>query len=80
MRFQKKLTQQPDFAWWTPRVLKKRDMIISSVKQRVKFKNNNYGILIPKTLKEFRDIKKTNNNIVWKRYRSKRDEECIGCI
>ena len=47
-------------------MLKKRDMIISGVNQRVKIKNNKYGIAIPQTMEEAYAIDKANNDTVSK--------------
>ena len=43
-----KLDDKAAFEWWVPFTLRKRNMIISAVKSRVKRKTHKYGIEIPK--------------------------------
>ena len=47
--------QMPAFAWWVGHTLKKRDVIIASVKQRIAKTSHKYGIEVPQlgiTLKQ----------------------------
>ena len=41
------IDDEPAFAWWVPFTLKKRDNIISAVKQRIRKRTHKYGIEIP---------------------------------
>ena len=42
---------EPAFIWWVPRVLKKRDRIISKVKSALHHKKNHkFGIELPKSV------------------------------
>ena len=61
-----KISKEPAFAWWTPHTLKKRNQIVSAVQQRVKIKDNKYGIKIPKNLVEAYAIDRENNNTIWR--------------
>ena len=38
------IEDEPEFCWWAPCVLKKRDYIISAVKSRVRKNTHKYGI------------------------------------
>ena len=53
------------FIWWVPYTLRKRDVILSSVKARVRQTNIKYGIKVPRTLKEAIMFDKENNNTFW---------------
>ena len=61
-----KITKEPAFAWWTPHALKKRDSIIMAVRQRATFKNNKYGIKVPKNIVEAYSFDRENNNFFWR--------------
>lgn len=54
------------FAWWVPYMLRKRDIIISSVKHRLRKKTQNFGIEIPTRLNQAYEIDKANQNTFWK--------------
>ena len=41
------LQDEPAFAWWVPYVMRKRDIIVSSIKSRVKRTTHKYGIEMP---------------------------------
>ena len=59
------LERESVFNWWVLFVLKKRDRIISLVKQRsVRYlkRNEKYGINLPKTVKEAQILDKSNDN------------------
>ena len=57
-----KLTNEPAFCWWVPYTIKKRDVIISSVKARVRKTTHKYGIEVPSTIEQVKAIDETNNN------------------
>ena len=54
------------FAWWVPYTLRKRDIIISSVKHRLRKKTQKFGIEIPISLNHAYEIDKVNGNTFWK--------------
>ncbi len=62
------IDHEPVFNWWVPHVLKKRDRIISLVKNRnacyLKL-THKFGIKVPKTTKEALEIDKKNGNTLW---------------
>ena len=60
------IDDEPAFPWWIPFTLKKRDMIISAVKQRIKKHIHKYGIQVPWTVEEAYLLDKKNNNTLWR--------------
>ena len=65
------------FVWWVPYTLRKRDIILSSVKARVRQTNIKYGIKVPRTLKEALLFDEENNNTLW---RDAIDKEMNGIL
>ena len=61
-----KIDSEPAFAWWVPYTLKKRDHIISAVKNRVKKRSHKYGIEVPRTVEEAYMLDRKNNNTLWR--------------
>ena len=62
------LEQEPAFNWWVPHVLKKRERIISLVRQReARYlkRNEKFGIAVPRTAKEAYDVDAQNGNTFW---------------
>ena len=49
---QRKVSEEPAFAWWVPHVLKKRNRIISKVKSKYWTRTHKFGIRIPKDAEE----------------------------
>ena len=41
------IATEPAFAWWVPFTLRKRDIIISAIKARIRKTTHKYGIEIP---------------------------------
>lgn len=62
------IDHEPAFNWWVSHVLKKRDRIISLVKQRnARYlkRTHKFGIELPKTVKEALAIDNKNGNTYW---------------
>lgn len=59
------LQDEAAFAWWVPYTLRKRDVIISAISSRVRKKTHKYGIEIPRTQEEARQIDLKNKNTFW---------------
>ena len=55
----------PAFAWWVPYTLKKREAIIAKVKSKYWERTHKFGIRIPKSVPEARQIDKDNQNTLW---------------
>ena len=53
------------FAWWVPYVLRKRDRIIASLNMRVKKKTHKFGIQVPTSVDEARELDRINGNTLW---------------
>ena len=59
------IDDQPAYRWWVPYTLKKRDVIISAVKQGVLKSSFKYGVKVPRTVKEAFDLDRANGNDYW---------------
>jgi hypothetical protein len=60
------IEDEPAFAWWVPYMLKKRDVIISSVKHRARKTSHKYGIEIPTSVEHAYEIDRKNGNTFWR--------------
>jgi len=60
------IADEPAFAWWVPYTLRKRDIILSKVKARVRQTTHKYGIEIPTNVQHAFDIDKRNGNTMWR--------------
>ena len=65
---QRGIAHEPAFNFWAPHALKKRDAIISLVKNRkpqyLKC-THKFGVEFPKSVADAHDIEKKNKNTVW---------------
>ena len=59
------LIDEPAFRWWVPFTLKKRDRIVAAISSRVAKKTHKYGIEIPKSVEQAREIDRRNGNTFW---------------
>ena len=59
------ISMEPAFAWWVPYMLKKRNRIIAKVKSKYWMCTHKFGIRIPKTVEEARDLDTQNANMLW---------------
>lgn len=59
------LDSEPAFAWWVPHTIRRRNVIISSVKARLKKKTHKYGIEVPTSLEHAKQLDKENGNTFW---------------
>ena len=62
---QARLAEEPAFAWWVPHTLRKRNRIISKLKSKYWVRTHKFGIRIPKTAAEARQIDAENGNTLW---------------
>ena len=58
----REIADQPAFAWWVPYVLRKRDVILSKVKARIRKTNRKYGIEIPTSVEHAMELDRKNGN------------------
>ena len=56
---------EPGFAWWVPFVLRKKEIMIKSIKSRMIDKRQKYGVRIPRSVKEARELDAENKNTLW---------------
>jgi hypothetical protein len=61
----KNLHDEPDFAWWVPHVLKKRNRIIAAMTKRYHKRTHKFGIQFPKTWDEAVKLDEGNGNTLW---------------
>ncbi len=59
------IADKPAFAWWVPYVLRKRDVIVSTVTTRVWKTSHKYGIELPTSVKHAIKIDQKNGNTLW---------------
>ncbi len=59
------IDDEPAFSWWVPYTLRKRDVILSSVKARVRKLTHKYGIELPTSVKQSYELDKKNGNDFW---------------
>ena len=60
------IANEPAFAWWIPYTLRKRDVILSKLKARIRKTTHKYGIEIPTSVENANEIDRANNNTLWK--------------
>ena len=59
------IDDEPAFAWWVPYTLRKRDIILAAVKQRVRKTTRKYGIEIPRSVEHAIEIDRKNEDTYW---------------
>ena len=62
---QRRIHDEPAFAWWVPTVLKKRKAILSKVKSKYWETTHKYGIEVPRSVKQAKEIDQKNGNTLW---------------
>ena len=60
-----KIFNKPAFAWWLPHVIKKQKQIIAKVKSKYWIRTHKFGIRIPKSVKEAKELDAQNGNTLW---------------
>jgi hypothetical protein len=56
---------KPAYAWWVDYTLKKRNCIISAVKQHLIKKTHKFGMGVPNNVDEAHALDKVNGNTLW---------------
>ena len=59
------IDDEPAFTWWIPYTLRKRDIIISKIKERIRKTTHKYGIEIPRSVEHAKELDEKNNNSLW---------------
>lgn len=59
------IQDEPAFIWWVPYTLRKRDVIIGSVKARFRRLTHKYGVELPRNIQHARELDTANKNTYW---------------
>ena len=51
-------------AWWVPHALRKRDVIISAVKKRIRKTTHKYGVEVPTSIEHAHKLDRRNGNMM----------------
>ena len=60
------ISNEPAFAWWVPYTLRKREIILAAVKNRIRKTTHKYGIEIPRDVEHAHKIDLRNGNTMWR--------------
>ena len=60
------IAYEPAFTWWVPYTVRKRDVILSAIKWRIRKTTHKYGIEIPTSIKHGHRLVKENGNNLWR--------------
>ena len=60
------ISSEPAFAWWVPYTLRKREVILAAVKNRIRKTTHKYGIEIPRDVEYSHEIDSRNGNTMWR--------------
>ena len=60
------ILNEPAFAWWVPHTLRKREVILAVVKNRIRKTTHKYGIKIPRDVEHAHEIDSRNDNTMWR--------------
>ena len=60
------ISNEPPFAWWVPYTLRKREVILTAVKNRIRKTTHKYGIEIPRDVEHANEIDLRNGNTMWR--------------
>ena len=60
------IDKEPAFEWWVPHTLKKRKVILSALKKRIRKTTHKYGIEIPTSVEHAFELDRKNGNNLWK--------------
>ena len=60
-----RILEESAFAWWSPSALKKRNRIIAKTKSKYWLRTHKFGIEIPKTVLQVRQIDARCGNMLW---------------
>ena len=55
----------PAFNWWVPKTLKQRKHLIKKVKRLMKKQHMKYGVMVPSTVEEAKELDRLNGNTLW---------------
>ena len=56
---------EPSFEWWVPHTLKKKQVILSLLKKRIRKTTHKYNIEIPTSIEHAFELDRKNGNNLW---------------
>ena len=59
------IADEPTFKWWVPYTMRKRDIVLSALKSRLRKTTHKHGIEIPTSIAHAEHIDNKNGNIFW---------------
>ena len=59
------IQEEPEFVWWVPHVLRKRNRIVAKVKSKYWIRTHKFGLKVPKYVKEEIVIDRENGDTLW---------------
>jgi hypothetical protein len=59
------ISEEPAFKWWVTYTLKKRNVLVSAVKARLRRVTHKYGIAVPTSVAHALELDKANGNDFW---------------
>ena len=60
------IADEAAFAWWVPFTLRKRDVILSKVKARIRTTTHKYGAEVPRSVELAYELDRKNGNTLWR--------------
>ena len=60
------ISNEPAFTWWVPYTLRKQEVILAVVKNRIRKMTHKYGIEIPRDVEHAHEIDSRNGNPMWR--------------
>jgi hypothetical protein len=60
------IADEPAFAWWVPYTLRKRDIILSKMKARIRKTTHKYGVEVPTSVEHAYRLDRENGNTLWR--------------
>ena len=60
-----RISMELAFAWWVPYTLKKRNRIVAKIKSKYWIRTHKFGIWIPKSVQEAKELDHQNGNNLW---------------
>jgi hypothetical protein len=62
----REIADEPAFAWWVPYTMRKRDIILSKIKARIRKTTHKYGVEIPTNIEHAYRLDRENGNSLWR--------------
>ena len=60
------ISNKPAFTWWVPYTLRKREVILTAVKNQIRKMTHKYGIEISRDVEHAHEIDARNGNTMWR--------------